>query len=139
MSAQIIRRNGEPEYAVLPYDEYEALVAKAEAVDDAGAFDRAVAELERGDDELVPATLVRRLSAGESPIKVWRDHRGYTQTELAERAGLSQSYVAMLESGSRSGGMSNLARVARALSVDLDELSPLQERDSGDERAGPDG
>lgn len=122
MSVQIIRKNGEPEYAVVPYGEYEALLQKAEALDDVAAFDRAVRELEEQQDEVVPASIAHRVVAGENPIKVWREYRGLSQTALAERSGLSQSYVAMLEGGSRNGTTENLNRLAQALDVDLEQL-----------------
>lgn len=122
MSVQIIRKNGEPEYAVVPYGEYEALLQKAEALDDVAAFDRAVRELEEQQDEVVPASIAHRVVAGENPIKVWREYRGFSQTALAESSGLSQSYVAMLEGGSRNGTTENLHRLAQVLDVDLEHL-----------------
>lgn len=124
MSTQVIRKNGEPEYAIVPWDEYETLLRKAEALDDAAAFDRAVHELEEWDDETVPADIVNRLLAGEAPAKVWREHRGLTQAALARQSGVSQSYIAMLERGTRRGTTHKLAQLARALEVDLDDLLP---------------
>ncbi len=34
MSAQIIEKNGKPEFAVVPIDEYQLLLEKAEELDD---------------------------------------------------------------------------------------------------------
>ncbi|MDN5870978.1 MAG: helix-turn-helix transcriptional regulator [Nitrococcus sp.] len=45
-----------------------------------------------------------------------------TQAELADRAGVSQSYVAMIESGERTGRVDALRKIAAALGVDLDDL-----------------
>ncbi|WP_435102295.1 helix-turn-helix domain-containing protein [Arhodomonas sp. AD133] len=122
MSAQIIEREGRPEYAVIPYDEYQDLLRKAEELDDVTAFDRATRELEEGRDEVVPGDVVDRLLAGENPVKVWREHRRLTQTELAEQAGVSQSYVAMIERGDRTGRVDALRKIAGVLEVDLDDL-----------------
>lgn len=124
MSAQIIRKNGQPEYAVVPYGEYETLLQKAEALDDVAAFDRAVREIEEEQEEVVPADLVDRIGAGENRIRVWREYRALSQVALAERSGLSQSYIAMLERGSRNGTTENLSRLAQALKVDLEDLLP---------------
>lgn len=33
-------------------------------------------DIAAGDDEVVPADIVRRLIAGENKVKVWRSHRG---------------------------------------------------------------
>ncbi|TQE98580.1 MAG: helix-turn-helix transcriptional regulator [Spiribacter salinus] len=124
MTAQIIRKDGRPEYAIVPWKDYETLVRKAEELDDTFAYDRAVAELQQGHDELVPAEVVNRLLAGEPPIRVWREYRGLTQSELAARSGLSQSYVAMLERGARRGTIDKLGRLAQALELDTEDLLP---------------
>ena len=49
------------------------------------------------EDSLIPNAVVKRLVAGESPLRVWRDYRGLTQAELAQRAGLTQQAVAQAE------------------------------------------
>jgi len=86
------------------------------------AFDRATHELAQGRDELVPAEVVDWLLAGENPVKVWREHRRLTQASLADLAGVSQSYGAMIERGNRSGRIEALRRIANVLGVSLDDL-----------------
>ena len=122
MTAQVIRREGEPEYAVLPWEEYERLRRKAEAFDDVQAYDRAVGELDEDSDATLPSDVVHRISHGENPVKVWRQHHGLTQGALAEATGLSQSYIAMLEGGERKPGTAALTRLADALQTDLEDL-----------------
>jgi transcriptional regulator with XRE-family HTH domain len=46
-----------------------------------------------------------------------------TQVALADAAGISQSYIADLDSGRRSGSPRQLAAVAAALKVPLDLLA----------------
>ena len=41
-------------------------------------YDRFTAAVEKGEEELVPHEIVARLAAGESPIKVWREYRNFT-------------------------------------------------------------
>ena len=48
MSAQIIEKNGKAEFAVVPIDEYNLLLEKAEELDDVTAFDKAMHELFSG-------------------------------------------------------------------------------------------
>lgn len=60
---------------------------------------------------------------GENPVRAWREHRGLTQAQLAEPAGVGQSYVAMLEAGERKGSITRLRALARALGVELDDLA----------------
>lgn len=123
MSAQIIEKNGKAEFAVVPIDEYNLLLEKAEELDDMTAFDKAMHELDAGQDELVPAEVARRLvGSKESPLKVWREFRGMTQEQLAEQAGISQGQVALIESRKREGKVSVLKGLANALNVDLDDL-----------------
>ena len=96
-----------------------------EPLEDAAAFDRAVREVEEGRDEVVPAEIVNRLLAGETPVRVWREYRGLTQAELAARSGLSQSYIAMLERGARRGTTDKLGRLAQTLELDPEDLLPV--------------
>lgn len=119
---QVIERDGKPEYAVLPYKEYKRLAALAEDAEDIRAFDAA---MDSG-EELLPADMVHRLVGGENPIPVWRAYRNLTQAQLAEGAGVGQSYIAMLERGDRQGSITKLRAIARALKVDLDDLIPAE-------------
>jgi DNA-binding XRE family transcriptional regulator len=80
----------------------------------------------RGEEEWVPAHVVERLIDGDNPITVWREHRGLTISALAEKAGLSQSYLSQIESGKREGRVGMLVNLARALSVGLEDLVPTQ-------------
>ncbi len=119
---QVIERDGVPEWAVVPYEEYQRLVALAEEAAEVRAYDEAMGRAQAG-EERVPARLARRLVEGENPIRAWREHRGLTQAQLAERAGVGQSYVAMLEAGERKGSVTRLRALARALGVELDDLA----------------
>ena len=121
MSVQIIAKDGQPEWAVLPYTEYEALVEAAEMLADIQAYDEAKARLAAG-EEIIPAEVTYALLDGANPLAVWRKHRGLTQQALAEQSGISKAYLSQLETGKRSGATEVLARLAHALRVDLDDL-----------------
>ena len=108
---------------VLPESDYAALIERLEDAEDIASATAVLERLKRGDEELVPAELVERLLVGDNPITVWREHRGMTISALAEKAGLSQSYLSQIESGKREGRIGVLVRLARALSVDLDDLA----------------
>ncbi len=123
MSAQIIQRDGKPEWAVLPYETYLELVEQAEMLQDVQDYDEVKAALARGEEELVPGEVAFALLNGENPIKIWRVHRGLEQAELAERAGVSIPYLSQLERGKRKGSLEVLNAIARALSVSLDDLA----------------
>jgi len=123
MKAQIIEKDGRPEFAVIPYEDYRHFLELLE--DEADA--RVVAEFHEaytaGREFLVPDEIVRRELAGESSIKLWREHRGLTQQELATRAGISKPYLSQIETGKRQGTVETLSAIARSLDVPLDVLT----------------
>jgi DNA-binding XRE family transcriptional regulator len=124
MNVQVIEKEGRPEWAVLPYAEYQRLLERLEDLQDALDADRILARVARGEEELVPAEVVERLLQGEPPLRVWREHRGWTQQQLASAAGVTQSMVTMIETGRRKGQADTLKRLAAALRIDLDDLVP---------------
>lgn len=126
MSVQFIKQGDKPEWAVVPYEIYLRLVEKAEMLLDIQDYDSAKAALERGEDELVPGEVVYAILDGENAIKVWREFRGMSQQELAEKAGISVPYLSQLETGKRTGSLEVLSSVAKALKLSLDNIVPSQ-------------
>jgi DNA-binding XRE family transcriptional regulator len=64
----------------------------------------------------------RRLLEGESPVKVWREKRGRSQRELAAAAGVGAGYLAEIETGRKPGSVAALARLGKALQVQIEDL-----------------
>jgi DNA-binding XRE family transcriptional regulator len=118
----IIERDGKPEWAVLPYEDYLKLVEEAEMLEDIREYDAAKAELEKGEDELIPAEVVFAILDGENPIKVWREYRGLPQQQLADKVKISKAYLSQIETGKRKGSTEILSTIAKALDVSLDEV-----------------
>ena len=121
MSVQVIEKNGKPEWAVLPFEEYERLIAAAEMLEDIRDYDDARQRLAAG-EEVVPSEVVYAILDGENPLRVWREHRHLTQQELADRAGISKPYLSQLEAGKRTGTTDVLARLAEALNLTIDDI-----------------
>ena len=122
MNIQTIVKDGKPEYVVLPWEEYQALLAAAEDSRDAAQLDDFAKKLAAGKEETVPESVLEALLAGESPLKVWREYRGLTQEALASQAGISKAYVSQIESGKRQGAIKTLQAIARVLALSLDDL-----------------
>ncbi len=121
MSIQTIDKAGQPEWAVIPYEQYERMVEALEAIEDIQAFDEAKARVAKG-EELIPSEVTFALLDGANPVRVWRQHRGLTQGRLAAQAGISHPYMSQIESGKRAGTMDVLRRIAEALGVDLEDI-----------------
>ena len=51
-------------------------------------------------------------------IAQWREYRGLTQEQLANRLGMTQSHLSMLENGKRGYTQETLERIAEALQTD---------------------
>ena len=121
MSAQVIEKNGRPEWAVIPYEEYQRLLEAAEMADDVRAYDEAERAVAEG-EELVPSKVTYAILDGQNPIRVWREYRRLTQQELARATGISVPYLSQIESGKRKGSAEVLAAIARKLGLMLDDL-----------------
>ena len=122
MSVQIIAQNGQPEWAVLPYDEYLRLVEQAEMLEDIQDFDSIRESVQNETEELIPASVVFALAGGENPLKVWREHRGFTQQKLAELVGISVPFLSQVETEKRKASEGVLVNIASVLQVDVDDL-----------------
>ncbi len=120
---QLIERDGKPEWAVVPYEEYLKLLEQAEMLEDIRDYDAAKAAVENGEDELIPAEVVYAILDGENPIKVWREYRGLTQQQLADKVKISKPYLSQIETGKRTGTTEILSTIAKALDVSLDEVA----------------
>jgi DNA-binding XRE family transcriptional regulator/PHD/YefM family antitoxin component YafN of YafNO toxin-antitoxin module len=108
--------------AVVPLAEYERLVEAAEDLEDVRTYDDTVRRLASGEDELVPAEIVNRLLDGENALRVWREYRGLTLKQLAEKAGVSAPFVSQIESSQREGSIETMRKIAAALNISLDDL-----------------
>ena len=117
---QIIYHEGKPAFMLLPWSEFEAMTGKLDeaALSDEELFDLA----HKSGGEYLPAELVHRILDGKNPVKAYREHRGLTQKDLAEKVGLNPVYISQIETGKRIGSTKTLGKIAKALDVDLDDL-----------------
>jgi DNA-binding XRE family transcriptional regulator len=120
--------NEKSETVTLSRAEYDALIERLEDAEDlatvaAAEAREAVLGKEKARVEHLPIELVRRLSAGEHPVRVWRAHRGLTREALAAAAGIAPSYLSEIETRRKPGSFTALAKLAAALHISLDDLA----------------
>jgi DNA-binding XRE family transcriptional regulator len=118
MKTEIIEKKGR-RFAVVPLKDFEQLKQDAQMLDDIRAYDAAKTR----NEEAFPSDVAKRLVAGESPIRVFREHRGLTQEQLAKSAKIARPYLAEIEAGRKEGSVSVLRAIAAALKLDLDDIA----------------
>lgn len=98
----ISRPDGSIEYVVLPYEDYLKLASKAE--------------------NLVPNSVVNlALDHDWTAVRAWREQLGLTQSEVAERLGITQSAYAQQEV-SHKLRKSSRVKIAKALGLNPEQL-----------------
>lgn len=94
-------RDGVPEYAVLPWDEYQALLRACNQTMAAPAGPGATVAL-----------------PGFSELSALREAKGMNQETLARSVGISPAYLALIESGDRDPGEAIRRALARAMEIE---------------------
>jgi DNA-binding XRE family transcriptional regulator len=101
---QIIKKDGKPAFAVIPYEEYLRLLPEDE-------------------DETVPHEVVGLvIKKGMNLVKAWRTHLGLTQREVAKRAGISQAALSQMEKSTNELRTTTLEKLARAMGISAEQL-----------------
>jgi DNA-binding transcriptional regulator YiaG len=103
MNVQVINRDGEPEYAVLPWAQYQALL-KAAGINPQGSVESSAVK---------PALL----SAPLSEMRALREGLNLSLDVLARTVGISPHYLEQIENGEREAGEPILRPLARALGI----------------------
>lgn len=96
---QIIYEHGQPAFAVIPYEDYLALIAR-----DKGSNE--------DDEELVPFVVSDYI---KNPVRAARVEAGVTQEELAKRLGVTQSYISKIEGRNYKASEKLMNRVRAAI------------------------
>lgn len=113
MNIQQINLN-DTDYVVISKSDYDNLIAEQINTE---RYHKIVSL--SSEEEALPHEMVKRL-LNESPLKVWREYRGLTMSALAEKVGVSQSYISDIENGKKDGSVSVIKRIAEALETDID-------------------
>ncbi len=131
------RHENTPEKIIKLERNLEALTRTVEALREELALfsaQRVADRIDRGEELLIPAEVTRRVFVDDvHPLKAFREWRGLTQQQLADKAGTAKNYISQIETGRRQPGGKLLHKLARALEVPADLLLD----DAGDASAEP--
>ena len=99
---QFIEKDGEPAFAVIPYDLFMKLLPEETTIP----------------HEVVGLVIKKDINLA----KAWRIHLGLTQAEVAKRAKISQAALSQMEKNENSLRSSTLKKLANAMGISVEQL-----------------
>ena len=120
LKVQFIKNGEEPEYVVLPIEDFLEMISVLEDIEDLEAVDQAFIDDREG--KTVPGEVVNSILDGMSPLRAWRQSRGLTLDSLAKRVGVSKSYLSQIENNRKSGSLKLFRQISAVLDVAVDDL-----------------
>ena len=106
---QKIEYNGKPAFVLVPYEEWRRI--------------KPLLEAEKAGASGIPQEVVEaHVLQNDSIIKAWREYLGMTQSQLAERLGVSQAAVAKFENPDARLRASTLRKIGAALGLSDGQL-----------------
>ena len=122
MSVQIIEKNGKPEWAVIPFKEYQKLQEALEDAEDIREIESSIKALQDGREVTIPGEITFAILEGTSPIRAWREYKNIKMNELSKKVGISPAYLSQIENNKRNPTIDTLKTIARELDIDIDML-----------------
>ena len=122
MNVQIIAKNGKPEWAVIPFQDYKKIQEALEDAEDIKEIEEHLKAISEGNEITVPGEVTFAILDGTSPIRAWREYRQIKMNELSEKVGISSSYLSQIENGKRNPTIDTLKSIAKELEIDIDML-----------------
>ncbi|MFQ5434481.1 MAG: helix-turn-helix domain-containing protein [Anaerolineae bacterium] len=102
---QIIEKDGDPLFVLVPYEEYLSLTSEKTA------------------EPTIPHDVVElHILEEKSLIRAWREYKGLSQQEMAERIGISQSAYSQMEKPDANLRQTTLEKIAAALNLRPDQI-----------------
>lgn len=103
-NVQILKKNGIPAFAVIPYEDYLEFFPKKK-------------------DDTVPQEVAEKAILNEMPlIKAWRLHLKLTQKEVAEKARITQAALSQMERAENTNRTATLEKLAAAMGLDVEQV-----------------
>ena len=126
LEVQFIKKGEEPEYVVLPIEDYLEIISLLDDIEDRYAVDQASIDYQEG--TTVPGEVVNSILNGTSPLRAWRVSRGFTLDSLAKRVGVSKSYLSQIENNRKPGSLNVYRQISTVLNVAVDDLVYREEQ-----------
>ena len=103
-NVQILKKNGIPAFAVIPYEDYLKFLPKKK-------------------EDTVPREVAEKAILNEMPlIKAWRLHLKLTQKEVAEKAGITQAALSQMERAENTNRTATLEKLATAMGLNVEQV-----------------
>jgi DNA-binding XRE family transcriptional regulator len=122
MNIQIIEKNGKPEWAVIPFSEYEKLQEALDDAEDIKDIETNLKAIQDGTEIAIPGEVTFAILDGTNPIRAWREYKQIKMNELAKNVGISSAYLSQIENNKRNPTIDTLKNIAKELAVDIEVL-----------------
>ena len=122
MNFQIIEKDGKPEWAVIPYKEFEKIQALLEDAEDIKDIEENLKAIQEGIEKTIPGEITFAILDGTTPIRAWREYKKIKMNELAKRVGISSAYLSQIEKGKRNPTIDTLKMIAKELDLEVEVL-----------------
>jgi len=107
------------EYELLGNDKAVIALKDFELMQDTLAYDHIKKEEE---EALWPIEIALHIAQGQSPLKVYRQHKKLSQKELSVRSKVPQGLISEIETGKKQGSLNSLIALSKVLETTIDDL-----------------
>lgn len=122
MNIQIIEKNGKPEWAVIPFSEYEKIQEALENAEDIKDIETHLKAIQDGTEIMIPSEVTFAILEGTNPIRAWREYKHIKMDELAKKVGISSAYLSQIENNKRNPTIDTLKNIAKELDIEVEIL-----------------
>ena len=122
MNIQIIEKNGKPEWAIIPFEEFEKIQAALEDAEDIKDIEENLKAIQEGKEKTIPGEITFAVLDGTNPIRAWREYKKIKMNELAKKVGISSAYLSQIEKGKRNPTIDTLKTIAKELNIEVEML-----------------
>lgn len=112
---QIIKKDGRPAFAVIPYSVFKKLERDFKSAEND--------DIEEKIKTAIPLKVVEiNVVEGKSLLRAWREYLGLSQAEVAEKASMTQAALSQLEKPDAKPRKATLKKLAAALDLQVEQL-----------------